>query len=125
MVSDRRTDGRRVSRRRSQRPWAIVEDHPNGHVGVATPWPVFTPLMNNPYPNILLGGLYVWLGWFLLTKLGAPWGWVLLGLFGIGGLWLVALFVRKIPSWHRGRRLARAYIAEHGGRMPPERRWYT
>lgn len=94
-------------------------------MGVAKPWPVFTPLMNNPYPNILLGGLYVWVGWFLLTKLGAPWGWVLLGLFGIGGLWLVALFVRKIPSWHRARRVARAYIAEHGGRMPPELRWYT
>jgi len=31
----------------------------------------------------------------------------------------------RIPSWHRARRRAREYIAENGGKFPPDLRWYT
>ena len=88
---------------------------------------VISPLMHNPYfgyPFVLLGG---WLIWFLLDR-GATGSWLVFALIILVGF--VALFVLimstlRIPGWHRARRLARAYIAEHGGEFPAELRWYT
>jgi hypothetical protein len=71
--------------------------------------------------------VYVPLGIFLFVKLStALWLAISLLVFFVGLSALSLIFsIRRIPAWHRARRVAREYLAEHGGRMPPELRTWN
>lgn len=98
-------------------PYGYYEDRP----GLA-----ISPLMHNPYLNLVFGPVFVWLGLFVLDKLHEVLG-LAIGLaifFGLVGAVVLIVSAVRIPGWHRARRLARDHIAEHGGNYPPELRWY-
>lgn len=67
------------------------------------------------------------MGVFLFVKLdSALWLAILLVLFFAGGsLLIVVMSIRRMPSWHRARKVAREYIQENGGDMPRELRTWN
>jgi hypothetical protein len=90
------------------------------------PGMAINPAMNNPYINIAPGVMFVWLAWFGFDKLqenlvGAV---LVASFFGLGSLLIFVLSIIRIPSWHLSRRDAKAWVAEHGGEIPLELRWY-
>lgn len=117
---DRETDVDRYARQREGRFRSRVHDHDR-------PGYVLTPVTHNPYLNLASVPLMIWAGAFLLDKLSeAPWGAVALSSF----FWLLAaavalVSVLRIPAWHRARRRAREFIAEHGGKFPGDLRWFA
>ncbi|GAA4667942.1 hypothetical protein GCM10025780_07950 [Frondihabitans cladoniiphilus] len=89
-------------------PWATDAVH----VGPGAPY--------SPYSGILGSIPFVILGLFLFTKTDST-VWLailLLFLFGGGGIFIAVMSARRIRPWHRARRAAKTYIAEHGGSMP-------
>lgn len=123
------TDEYRTSR--DQELDAKVEDSGKGlnPYGYYTDRPglAISPLMHNPYFGFLFVPLGGWLIWFLLGKGAADswWTLALICLVGLVGLLAAVMSALRIPGWHRARKLARAHVAEHGGDLPPELRWYT
>lgn len=77
--------------------------------------------MNNPYLNLISGVFACSFGVFLFVQVGPNvWGWLLLVVFVGMGLFILVHELIRVPRWHRARRIAREYIAEHGGQMPDE-----
>ena len=78
---------------------------------------------HNPHYALAVDAMFVAFGVFLFVKLSDSWlGIVLLASFA--GLAVLSGFfiVRRIPAWHRARRVARDYVAEHGDKFPPQLR---
>lgn len=91
------------------------------------PGMAISPAMNNPYFTGGLALLFGWVAWFLFDKLQSDIVAAVLvaSFFGIGSLGIALFSAIRIRSWHRARRVAKAWVAEHGGEIPPELRWYT
>jgi hypothetical protein len=90
------------------------------------PGMAINPAMNNPYTNIALAMVFAGGALFLFGKLQSDLvGAVLVAsFFGVGSLLIFVLAVIRIPAWHRSRRVAKEWVAEHGGEIPLELRWY-
>ena len=98
---------------RGRRSPVIRFDRPGAAIGAASA---------NPYINACLGiGMAVFSS-FIFDKLqGTPWAaWVVGGFFLAGGVMVILMESTRAPAWHRARKVAKAYVAEHGGRLPPE-----
>jgi hypothetical protein len=79
---------------------------------------------HNPYRAILVALIIIPLGFFLFDKLyAALWAAILLLVF-FAGLPVVSIVfsARRIPAWHRARKVALEYISKNGGEMPRELR---
>lgn len=78
---------------------------------------------NNPYLNLFQAALGIFLGAFIAYQLReSVWAWVVGGVFGLLSLAIVVYNLYRAPAWHRARRVAKAYVAEHGGSIPDELR---
>jgi hypothetical protein len=77
---------------------------------------------HNPYFTLVGGIVLVPCSIYVLVQMQNALVFAILALVFVDGIYLVllAFTIRRIPVWHRARRIARAYIAEHGGSMPPE-----
>jgi hypothetical protein len=85
-------------------------------------------LPHNPYVVLLSAlGLIAVAVWFFFALEGRAFLVALLMavFIGIVGLLVTVFTVRRIPAWHQARRIAVAYIAEHGGEMPKELRTWN
>lgn len=84
------------------------------------------PAMHNPYPSLVVAAGFVWVGVFVLGKLGAEsfGAWCIAGFFWLVGTVALVLTVIRIPGWHRARAAVRRHIAVHGGEMPDDLKWY-
>jgi hypothetical protein len=84
------------------------------------PGMAINPAMNNPYINIALAMVFVWLALFVFGKLQENLLAAVLTacFFGVISFVIVLVSVIRIPSWHRSRRDAKAWVAEHGGEIP-------
>lgn len=91
--------------------------------------PIFaiSPAMHNPYLNVVFGAVMAWVGWFLFEQMMPE----LVPALALGGLfWFAAAFITvfslvRAPSWHRARRVAKRYLCDHPGELPPELRWHN
>jgi hypothetical protein len=92
-----------------------------------SPGLAINPVMNNPYFSGALGAPFGWAAWFVFDKLQEQivLAFAIAGFFGFVALVAVLVSIRRVPAWHRARRVARAWIAEHGGVMPSDLRWYN
>ncbi len=87
----------------------------------------WSPAFHNPYFAAGIGAGFLAIAVFLFVQMrGVPWLAALVGgLFFVASVTIVALNIRRVPSWHRARRSVRNHIARHGGTFPYELRWYT
>lgn len=87
----------------------------------------WSPATHNPYLGTLLSGVFIATGVFLFVAMGdVPWAAGLVGgLFVACGLFVLVQYARRIPGWHRARRVVGDHIRTHGGEFPRELRWYT
>ena len=82
---------------------------------------------HNPYIAAVEGLILLPFSAWLITALWSiPWLAILLTvIFGGCGLLLVVISVRRIPAWHRARRVAKRYVAEHEMKLPIEMRFWS
>lgn len=113
-------------RARAQRDPALdaviqAEGHGQNPLGVYAEQKLYvSAARHNPYLNLVSAVVGIAVGTFLLTKLGAPWGIVVAGVFFALSLFIVIRNAMRVPAWHRARAAAKAYLHQHGGEMPPE-----
>jgi hypothetical protein len=83
--------------------------------------------MNNPYLTAALGVPQAWVAVFLFDKLQGQIGLAIgvAAFFMLGAVVTFVFAVIRIPGWHRSRRIAKEWVMQHGGEIPPELRWYT
>lgn len=115
---DRDLDKKVEQAGRGVNPYGYYEDRP----GLA-----ISPVMHNPYFTYVLAGVNAWLAWFSFDKLaGLLWLAVSVCVFfGLIALIAIVMTSLRVPGWHRARKVAKAYVAEHGGKFPSELKWYT
>lgn len=115
---DRALDQKVEATGKGLNPYGYYTDRP----GLA-----ISPMMHNPYFSFVLAGVFAWLGWFVFDKLiGMLWlAVVVAAFFNLVALLAVIMSIFRIPGWHRARKVARDYVAEHGGKFPSELKWYT
>lgn len=93
-------------------PYGFRRDAPGRAVSAAR---------NNPWLNIVFGLVGVTVVCSVFFGIGdrSVLSWIMLG---VGGLCVVIIIQNliRVPRWHRARRIAKRYIAEHGGELPEE-----
>ena len=116
----RETDVDRYAREGEGRFRSRAHDHRRAGYAIV-------PATHNPYFNFVFPPLAIYVSVFLIEKMqDTLWfviPFVVLLLVAFVGIAVVSAL--RIPAWHRARRRAREYIAEHGGKFPADLRWYT
>jgi hypothetical protein len=81
---------------------------------------------HNPYLNLPIAVMFLAMGVFLFDKLSASLlgASLLAGFFWLGAIFAIVVNVRRIPSWHRARKLVHEYVDRNGEKFPNELKWY-
>lgn len=89
------------------------------------PAAVWSGAAHNPYTAILVGTIALATGIFMFVQMIAVlWAAIAAGgVFFALGLMIVVPSVRRVPSWHRARKLVRDFVVETGRPYPKELRW--
>jgi hypothetical protein len=92
-----------------------------------TPASAVSLATHNPYFPLVYSVGFAFIGAFLFDKLRAePWGaWLVGGLFCLAAIAMVILNLRRLPAWHRARRLVNEYVTAQGEPFPRQLRWYS
>lgn len=98
-------------------PYGNYEDRPGKAISA---------MMHNPCPTLAFVPVIVWFGLFLFDKSQNVLWWAIIQLVLclMASIFVAAITAFRIPSWHRARKAAKGYVAEHGGTFPPELLWY-
>jgi hypothetical protein len=125
--------GQRVRRHQDPEIQAIIRAsgskriNPIGFAEPQSPALAVTAAAHNPYLSLIPAAVGFLVGVILWTKLSVNPGAALAAasFFWAAGLFLFAVNVIRIRSWHRARRNVRAYLLEHHGEFPKELKWYS
>lgn len=84
-----------------------------------------TPATHNPYLQLPVALMAALAGLFLFIQLSGSLVWAALagGFFWLAAVLLLFVSIRRIPSWHRARRLVREYVKRTSSEFPQELRW--
>lgn len=83
-------------------------------------------MYQNPYLNLAVAAPFGLVSWWMLVMVPAPWNWICMAFFGLVPLVAVVMQIPRFAPWHRRRRIARNYLAQHpGAHFPNELRWFS
>lgn len=85
---------------------------------------IMTPARHNPYLNLPFPVLFGGMAWLVIDRVPLPWSIFAGGFFVLGSLLILVQSIRRIPSWHRARRMVADYLRSNPGTFPDELKWY-